>query len=282
MLLAPGGEARGKQKSRFRLIRGHSPNLGFIPRVRRPMNYFRLRPPAAHTGVAQKMIKLTERQLEAAAKPGPKPFEVVVGPTPGLRVSVRPSGAMSWCLRYRAGGRARKLVFARYPGLPLAEARKVAIGLYGQVASGRDPGQERKASRRREVEAKAPVRDHIEKIAKAYLARAKTRTRESTYLEAVIKLSTPWCLHDLRRTCASGMARHGVAPHVVEAVLNHRSGVIRGVASVYNKYQYGTEKREALDLWGQHVERCVSNIIVARPVEISSDFSDVVGELVAA
>src|SRR4029077_7971323 len=103
--------------------------------------------------------------------------------TPGLRVSVRPSGAMSWCLRYRAGGRARKLVFARYPGLPLLEARKVAVGLYGQVAAGRDPGTERKASRRREVEAKAPVKDRIEAIAKAYLAHAKTRTRESTYLE---------------------------------------------------------------------------------------------------
>lgn len=43
-----------------------------------------------------------------------------------------------------------------------------------------------------------------------------------------------WCLHDLRRTAASGMAGLGVAPHVIEACLNHRSGVIKGVASVYN------------------------------------------------
>jgi len=85
------------------------------------------------------MIKLAERQLAAAARPGPKPYEIAVGPTPGLRLSVRPSGAMSWCLRYRAGGRGRKLVFAPYPGLPLPEARKVAAGLYEQVASGRDP-----------------------------------------------------------------------------------------------------------------------------------------------
>jgi hypothetical protein len=72
-------------------------------------------------------------------------------------------------------------VFARYPGLPLAEARKVAAGLYGQVASGRDPGHERKASRRREVEAKAPVRDRVEAIAKRYLAHAKARVREKTF-----------------------------------------------------------------------------------------------------
>jgi len=77
----------------------------------------------------------------------------------------------------------------------------------------------------------------------------------------------------LRRTCASGCAPLGVAPHVVEAVLNHKSGQVRGVAAIYNRYSYSTEKREALDLWAEHVERCAGNIIVARPVEISSDFS---------
>jgi hypothetical protein len=156
MLLTPGGEARGKQKSRFRLIRGHSPNLGFIPRVRRPMNYFRLRPSAAHTGVAQKMIKLTERQLEAAAKPGPKPFEVVVGPTPGLRLSVQPSGAMSWCLRYRANGRGRKLVFARYPGLPPRSAQGCCRPLWAGIAIPIQP---------RSVKALALWAEHVERCA---------------------------------------------------------------------------------------------------------------------
>jgi integrase len=422
--------------------------------------------------------RFTEQQLQKAAKPGPKPFEIVAGPTPGLRLAVRPSGAMSWCcLRYRANGRARKLVFARYPGLPLPEARKVAAGLYGQVASGRDPGTERKASRRREVEAKAPVRDRVQKIAKAYLAHAKTRTRAKTFgaterilrvdvlpvwkgkrlseitkadvrelLDVIVKRGSPiaanrclgciktmfafaieqdiltaspcaglkppaaevsrdrvlsdselgavwracqeldtgtdwqgatvrrrhgdvirmllltgqrlrevsemswseidldartwslprercknghahvvplsnqalaiisplqrsgesdlvfgvsgfsrakkaldaalllphWTLHDLRRTAASGMARLRVQPHVIEACLNHRSGVIRGVASVYNKHNYADEKREALALWAEHVTRCAGNIIIARPVEISSDFSDATGELEAA
>jgi Arm DNA-binding domain len=91
---------------------------------------------------------------------------------------------MSWCLRYRAGSRARKLVFARYPGLPLPEARKVATGLYGQVASGRDPGAERKVSRRREKEVKAPVRDIIDKVARQYLKQAAKRTRARTAAEA--------------------------------------------------------------------------------------------------
>jgi integrase len=81
------------------------------------------------------------------------------------------------------------------------------------------------------------------------------------------KLGAPWVLHDCRRTAASGMARLGVPPHVVEAVLNHKSGQVRGVAAVYNRYSYAAEKREALALWAEHAERCARNIIVARPVE---------------
>jgi len=61
-----------------------------------------------------------------------------------------------------------------------------------------------------------------------------------------------WRVHDLRRTAASGMARLGVAPHVVEKVLNHISGTISGVAAVYNRYGYDEEKREALHLWSIH------------------------------
>ena len=41
-----------------------------------------------------------------------------------------------------------------------------------------------------------------------------------------------WRLHDLRRTCVSGMARLGVPPHVADKVLNHQSGTISGVAAV--------------------------------------------------
>ena len=60
-------------------------------------------------------------------------------------------------------------------------------------------------------------------------------------------------IHDLRRTFASGCARLGVAPHIIESCINHKSGIVRGVAAIYNKYQYGLEKKAALDLWAAHV-----------------------------
>jgi integrase len=67
----------------------------------------------------------------------------------------------------------------------------------------------------------------------------------------------PWTLHDLRRTTASGMARLGVSLVVIEKVLNHVSGSLAGIVGVYQRHEYAEEKREALQLWADHVERLV-------------------------
>ena len=67
-----------------------------------------------------------------------------------------------------------------------------------------------------------------------------------------VELAT-FTLHDLRRSCATGMAGLAFPPHVVEAVLNHRSGTRRGLAGVYNRFDYAHEKRAALDAWARRV-----------------------------
>jgi integrase len=66
-----------------------------------------------------------------------------------------------------------------------------------------------------------------------------------------------WILHDLRRTAATCMARLSVPPHVVDKVLNHVSGSIRGVAAVYNRHAYLDERKAALEAWARHVESIV-------------------------
>jgi integrase len=76
--------------------------------------------------------------------------------------------------------------------------------------------------------------------------------------EASAVTLAPWRIHDLRRSAASGMARMGFAVHVIEAVLNHRSGQISGVAAVYNRHSYLPEKRRALEAWATHVLGLVS------------------------
>ena len=77
-------------------------------------------------------------------------------------------------------------------------------------------------------------------------------SKSKAALDAVAGV-TSWTLHDLRRTAATRMSDLGVAPHVVEAVLNHVSGHRAGVAGIYNRSAYAAEKRAALDLWANHV-----------------------------
>lgn len=66
-----------------------------------------------------------------------------------------------------------------------------------------------------------------------------------------------WRLHDLRRTAASGIARLGVAPHILSRVLNHAPGASLGVTAIYNRHGYEAEKRHALDLWARHLRELI-------------------------
>jgi integrase len=68
----------------------------------------------------------------------------------------------------------------------------------------------------------------------------------------------PWRIHDLRRTCATGMASIAVPPHVIEACLNHQSGAKASVAGTYNREQYEPEKRIAWQRWSDHIATVVS------------------------
>jgi integrase len=70
-----------------------------------------------------------------------------------------------------------------------------------------------------------------------------------------------WTLHDLRRTFATGLAKLGVPPHVVERLLNHKLGsvtnqtnsIVTAVAEIYNRHRYLPEMRDAMDKWEVHL-----------------------------
>jgi integrase len=62
-----------------------------------------------------------------------------------------------------------------------------------------------------------------------------------------------WRIHDLRRTCATGLQRLGVQLQVVEACLGHTSGSRGGIVGVYQRHDFAAEKRAALTAWAEHV-----------------------------
>jgi integrase len=64
-------------------------------------------------------------------------------------------------------------------------------------------------------------------------------------------------LHDIRRSTATGMADISIAPHIIEQILNHRSGHKAGIAGIYNRSSYEREVRPALALWEDHIRTLV-------------------------
>jgi integrase len=78
-----------------------------------------------------------------------------------------------------------------------------------------------------------------------------------------------WTLHDLRRTAATKMAEElKIAPHVVDKLLNHSSGTIRGVAKIYNRAQYADERRMALADWWNWIETLTGGVPIAAPSNV--------------
>ena len=67
-----------------------------------------------------------------------------------------------------------------------------------------------------------------------------------------------WTLHDLRRTYATIHASIGTPIHIVEALLNHKSGSISGVAATYNRYNYQREMRDAVLNFEAHLATIIA------------------------
>jgi hypothetical protein len=79
-----------------------------------------------------------------------------------------------------------------------------------------------------------PFRSAIRFIAAIIISRYCASSVEAVGWSA--RSPTGWRIHDLRRTCVSGMARLGIAPHVADKILNHQTGTISGVAAVYSRW----------------------------------------------
>ncbi len=81
----------------------------------------------------------------------------------------------------------------------------------------------------------------------------KTRHADAGGDPEAIQLAD-WRIHDIRRTGATNLQALGIPIEVTEAVLNHISGTLAGVAGIYNRYKYESEKRAALASWDARLQ----------------------------
>jgi integrase len=68
----------------------------------------------------------------------------------------------------------------------------------------------------------------------------------------------PFIVHDLRRSAASHMVKLGIAPQVVDKILAHSAGIIRGVSAIYIRHEFADERRAALATWASYVTGLLS------------------------
>ncbi len=74
----------------------------------------------------------------------------------------------------------------------------------------------------------------------------------------LVKL-TPWRLHDIRRTVTTELSKLGVAIHVADAILNHKSNAMSSVARIYQRNEFIDERRDALNKWCDHLNEMLRN-----------------------
>jgi integrase len=152
--------------------------------------------------------------------------------------------------------------------IPLSDAAVAIIKTLPKVEPKRDENGKRypdfifTTTGKTSVSGFSKAKDEIDA---AILAALTTEAGEGANVEAPAR----WTFHDLRRTAASGMAGLGIPPHVVEAALNHKSGMIKGVAAVYNRYSYAAEKRAALDAWARRLDAIVNPSPASNVVELA-------------
>jgi integrase len=101
----------------------------------------------------------------------------------------------------------------------------------------------------------------------------KVKARLDAHIENIRKREglgpmSPWTLHDLRRTMVTVMnEKLGIAPHVVEAVVNHISGLAKaGVAGVYNRALYLEDRRTALQSWAEYLSALADTCVGQKKV----------------
>ncbi|ECA2717303.1 DUF4102 domain-containing protein [Salmonella enterica subsp. enterica serovar Braenderup] len=94
-------------------------------------------------------MRLTATEIKAA-KPKAKPYKLSDGG--GMYLEVFPNGTKSWRMKYRIGGKEKRVVFGVYPVVTLAAARAKRDEARKILLAGGDPSQEKQAEKQSKIQ----------------------------------------------------------------------------------------------------------------------------------
>lgn len=111
--------------------------------------------------------KLTEAAAKQA-KPKDKPYKLPDGG--GMYLEVMPTGSKYWRLKYRYGGKEKRLAFGVYPVVSIAVAREKARLAKAELAEGNDPSEVKKQQK---LAKQASINNSFEAIAYEFIEKRK-------------------------------------------------------------------------------------------------------------
>lgn len=149
-----------------------------------------------------------------AFRPDDKPFKKADGK--GLYLEVFPNGSKLWRLKYRFGGKEKRLALGSYPVVTLADARKKRDQAKVQIENGVDPSLERK---RKKASAKLSADDSFNAIGAEYIAKMKKEGRAEATLS-----KAHWFL-SLLKPSIGAMPIREVDPQLLLAALKKLEGL---------------------------------------------------------
>lgn len=124
------------------------------------------------------------------AKPKAKPVKLFDGG--GLYLEISPSGGKWWRLKYRYGGKEKRISLGTYPDVSLKEARQRKDECRKLLANGVDPSENRKAAKSAHLE---EAMSSFEVVAREWFAKYSHRWTENHGLKTLRRLERdvfPW------------------------------------------------------------------------------------------
>src|SRR5262249_26446273 len=159
---------------------------------------------------------LTARTIETI-KPGASRQEIPDPLLPGHYLVLQPSGARSFAVRYRLGGRSRKYTVGPYPAIDLKTARVLASQALRGVGEGRDRGREKIAARSEQA-------DTFEAVAKQFVELHCRRANRPRTIEGTQQLLDLHVLPRWRRRLIKEITRRDVLDLLDSLVAGGRPG----------------------------------------------------------
>ncbi len=134
-------------------------------------------------------MKLSDTAVRKA-KPEAKSYKMADGG--GMYLEVMPTGSKYWRLKYRFGGKEKRLAFGVYPDVSLAQARERRDDARKLLANGTDPGVVKQAQKASKVEL---AENSFEVIAREWFVRHAPNWKENHSSKIIARLEKdvfPW------------------------------------------------------------------------------------------